>query len=44
MTIHSPEPKVKILVKRDPVKTSFEKWAKPRHFLRFLAKGPNITT
>ncbi len=44
MTIRSPEPKVKILVERDLVKTSVEKWAKPGHFSRTLAKGPNTTT
>jgi photosystem I P700 chlorophyll a apoprotein A1 len=44
MTIRSPEPKVKILVERDLVKTSFEKWAKLGHFSRTLAKGPNTTT
>jgi photosystem I P700 chlorophyll a apoprotein A1 len=44
MTIRSSKPKVKILVERNPVRTSFEKWAKPRHFSRTLAKGPNTTT
>ena len=44
MTIRSPEPEVKIMVEKDPVKTSFEKWAKPGHFSRTLAKGPNTTT
>jgi len=29
MIIRSPEPEVKILVDRDPIKTSFEEWAKP---------------
>ena len=43
MTIRSPETevkKVKVVVDRDTVKTSFEKWAKPGHFSRTLAKGP----
>ncbi|KAG5568873.1 hypothetical protein H5410_064117 [Solanum commersonii] len=35
---------VKILVDRDPVKTSFEEWAKPGHFSRTIAKGPDTTT
>ena len=36
--------KVKILVERDATATSFEKWAKPGHFSRTLAKGPKTTT
>nr|QCI05387.1 photosystem I P700 apoprotein A1 [Crouania attenuata] len=36
--------KVKITVDKDPVSTSFEKWAKPGHFSRVLAKGPSTTT
>ena len=36
--------KVRILVDRDVVDTSFEKWAKPGHFSRTLAKGPKTTT
>jgi len=47
MTISPPEreaKKVKIIVDRNPVTTSFEKWAKPGHFSRTLAKGPNTTT
>jgi len=52
MIIRSPEPKVKILVDpevkilvdRDPIKTSFEQWAKPGHFSRTIAKGPDTTT
>jgi len=36
--------KVKIVVDRNPVQTSFEKWAKPGHFSRTLAKGPSTTT
>ncbi|KAJ3667337.1 hypothetical protein LUZ60_018430 [Juncus effusus] len=42
--IRSPEPEVKILVDRDPIKTSFEEWAKPGHFSRTIAKGPDTTT
>ncbi|KAI5320853.1 hypothetical protein L3X38_040561 [Prunus dulcis] len=44
MIIRSPEPEVKILVDRDPIKTSFEEWARPGHFLRTIAKGPDTTT
>jgi len=44
MIIRSPKLEVKILVERDHVKTSFEKWAKSGHFSKTLAKGPNITT
>ena len=44
MIIRSPEPEVKILVNRDPIKTSFEQWAKPGHFSRTIAKGPDTTT
>ena len=43
MTISSQErdaKKVKVLVDRDVVDTTFEKWAKPGHFSRTLAKGP----
>ncbi len=36
--------KVKVVVDKDPVPTSFEKWAKPGHFDRTLAKGPKTTT
>ena len=46
MTISPPEREiktVKIVVDRDPVPTSFEKWAKPGHFSRTLAKGPTTT-
>ncbi|KAL5067321.1 hypothetical protein RYX36_018208 [Vicia faba] len=38
------DPEVKILVDRDPIKTSFEQWAKPAHFSRTIAKGPDTTT
>nr|YP_009315171.1 Photosystem I P700 apoprotein A1 [Titanophycus setchellii]SCW23626.1 Photosystem I P700 apoprotein A1 [Titanophycus setchellii] len=47
MTLSSQEQetkKVQISVDRDPVDTSFEKWAKPGHFSRVLAKGPKTTT
>ena len=41
MTISTPnqEKKVKVVVDRDPVPTTFEKWAVPGHFSRSLAKG-----
>ena len=42
MIIRSPEPEVKILVDRDPIKTSFEDWA--GHFSRTIAKGPDTST
>ena len=45
MTIRSKEQeaaKVSIIVDRDPVSTSFEKWAQPGHFSRTLAKGIEI--
>jgi hypothetical protein len=38
MIIRSPEPEVKILVDRDPIKTSFEEWAKPGHFSSELSE------
>jgi photosystem I P700 chlorophyll a apoprotein A1 len=44
MIIRSPEPEVKVIVERDPVKTSFEKWAKPGHFSKTIAKCPDTTT
>ncbi|KAL4202129.1 hypothetical protein AMTRI_Chr02g262130 [Amborella trichopoda] len=44
MIIHSPESEVKIMVDKDPIKTSFKEWARPNHFSRTIAKGPNITT
>jgi hypothetical protein len=47
MTIRPPEreaKKVKIVVDTNPVETGFEKWAKPGHFSRTLAKGPTTTT
>nr|ARW65005.1 photosystem I P700 apoprotein A1 [Polysiphonia sertularioides] len=36
--------RVKVTVDKNPVTTSFEKWAKPGHFSRTLAKGPSTTT
>ena len=46
MTISPNERKteVKVLVDRNVVDTNFEKWAKPGHFSRTLAKGPKTTT
>ena len=47
MTISSQErdtKKIKVLVDRDIIETTFEKWAKPGHFSRSLAKGPKTTT
>ena len=45
MTIETKEQKkVRVIVDRDVVETSFEKWAKPGHFSRTLAKGPKTTT
>ncbi|WP_204105608.1 MULTISPECIES: photosystem I core protein PsaA [Spirulina sp. CCY15215] len=46
MTISPPEgeAKAKVAVDTDPVPTSFEKWGKPGHFRRDLAKGPKTTT
>jgi len=36
--------KAQVLVDLDVVETSFEKWSKPGHFSRSLAKGPKTTT
>jgi len=36
--------KAQVLVDLDVVETSFEKWAKPGHFSKTLAKGPKTTT
>ncbi|MBD2551964.1 photosystem I core protein PsaA [Limnothrix sp. FACHB-881] len=46
MTISPPEreAKVKVSVDKNPVPTSFEKWGKPGHFDRTLARGPKTTT
>ncbi|CCQ60569.1 photosystem I P700 chlorophyll a apoprotein subunit Ia (PsaA) [Crocosphaera watsonii WH 0401] len=38
------EAKAKVAVDVDPVPTSFEKWGKPGHFDRTLARGPKTTT
>jgi photosystem I P700 chlorophyll a apoprotein A1 len=38
------ESKVRVIVDKDPVPTSFEKWGQPGHFDRTLAKGPQTTT
>jgi photosystem I P700 chlorophyll a apoprotein A1 len=46
MTISPPErdAKVKVEFDENPVPTSFEKWGKPGHFDRTLARGPKTTT
>ena len=47
MTISPPEreeKKARVIVDKDPVPTSFEKWAKPGHFDRSLSRGPKSTT
>ena len=47
MTISSQEQnikQVKVAIDKNPVETSFEKWAQPGHFSRSLAKGPTTTT
>ncbi|MEO1392673.1 MAG: photosystem I core protein PsaA [Cyanobacteria bacterium J06634_5] len=36
--------KAKVVVDKNPTPTSFEKWAKPGHFDRTLARGPKTTT
>ncbi|MFK8182914.1 MAG: photosystem I core protein PsaA [Phormidesmis sp.] len=36
--------KAKVVVDNNPTPTSFEKWAKPGHFDRTLARGPKTTT
>ena len=36
--------KIKIVVDKNPVATSFKQWAQPGHFSRTLAKGPKTTT
>ena len=38
------EAKVKVTVDENPVPVSFEKWGKPGHFDRTLARGPKTTT
>jgi len=46
MTTNSPEQRqpVRVTSDRDPVPTSFQKWAEPGHFDRTLSKGPKTTT
>ena len=44
MIIRTPEPEVTFIVDRDPIKTSFEEWARPGHFPRIITKGPDTTT
>jgi len=44
MTISPPEREAKSKVTNDPVPTSTEKWGKPGHFDRTLARGPKTTT
>jgi len=47
MTISPPEREEKqarVIVDKDPVPTSFERWAQPGHFDRTLARGPKTTT
>ena len=44
MELKNQATKVKVLVDQDSNATSFEKWAKPGHFSRSLAKGPRTTT
>ncbi len=47
MTISPPEreeKKARVVVDKDPVPTSFERWAQPGHFDRTLARGPKTTT
>ncbi|MCU0567702.1 MAG: photosystem I core protein PsaA [Oculatellaceae cyanobacterium Prado106] len=36
--------KVRVVVDKNPVPTSFERWSQPGHFDRTLAKGPKTTT
>ncbi|CAN6476842.1 unnamed protein product [Victoria cruziana] len=44
MIIRLPELEVEILVDRNPIKTSFEEWARPGYFSRTIAKGLDTTT
>ena len=46
MTTNPPEQRqpVRVISDRDPVPTTFQKWAEPGHFDRTLAKGPKTTT
>ena len=36
--------KVKVLVDNNPVRTNFDKWARPGFFAKTLVKGPFITS
>jgi photosystem I P700 chlorophyll a apoprotein A1 len=44
MTTTPRERKAKVVVDKNPVATSTEKWGQPGHFDRALAKGPKTTT
>eukprot|EP00871_Galdieria_phlegrea_P004001 jgi/Galph1/4601/GphlegSOOS_G3296.1 len=47
MTISSQEQeekKARVIIDKNVVPTNFEKWSKPGHFSRSLAKGPKTTT
>lgn len=46
MSISPPErrQRARVVVDKNPVPTSFEKWTQPGHFDRTLAKGPKTTT
>ncbi len=44
MTPQKPDTEVRVVVDRDVVPTSFEKWGQPGHFDRTLKKGPKTTT
>lgn len=44
MIIRLPETEVKIAVDRDPIKLSFEKWAKLDCFSKTVTKSPDTTT
>jgi photosystem I P700 chlorophyll a apoprotein A1 len=44
VTSSTEQKKVRVIVDKNVVETSFEKWAKPGHFSRVLAKGPKTTT
>ncbi|MHC5611539.1 MAG: photosystem I core protein PsaA [Nostoc sp.] len=46
MTISPPEreeKKARVIVDKDPVPTSFERWAQPGHYDKTLARGPKTT-
>jgi photosystem I P700 chlorophyll a apoprotein A1 len=44
ITPQKPDTKANVVVDRDVVPTSFEKWGQPGHFDRTLKKGPKTTT